>query len=117
MPQSSTSKTMMKPTKVWTFDEVYSITVIGGNKMTAKVIIDWACGQTLYDRACIDMLESMTVLTSNGWTVSACNHERAEHEPAMQSFSIVNQFVDESEAWKLAEEFKGILKDLSGLPS
>ena len=117
MTQSSTSKTMMTPTKVWAFNDVYSITVIGGNKMNAKVMIDWACGQALYDRACIDMLESMTVLTINGWTVSACNHERVGTEPSMQSFSIVNQFVDESEAWKLAEEFKGILKDLSGLPS
>ena len=116
MPQSSTSKTMMKPTKVWTFDEVYSITVIGGNKMTAKVIIDWACGQSLYDRACIDMLESMTVLTINGWTVSACNHERVGTEPSMQSFSIVNQFVDEDEAWRLAAEFAATLKDSSGLP-
>ena len=111
---------MMTPTKVWTFDDVYSITVIGGNKMNAKVMIDWACGQALYDRACIDMLESMTVLTSNGWTASECIHERVESriddEPAMKSFSIVNQFVDEDESWRLAAEFAATLKDASGLP-
>ena len=112
---------MMKPTKAWTFDEIYSIKVLDGNQLSAKVLIDWRCGQSLYDRACLDMLAAMKALTGNGWTVSECKHERVESrvepEPAMQSFSIVNQFVDESEAWKLAEEFKGILKDLSGLPS
>ena len=108
---------MMTPTKAWTFDEIYSIEVLDGNQLSAKVLIDWTCGQSLYDRACLDMLVAMKVLTGNGWTVSACNHERVELESAMQSFSIVNQFVDEDEAWKLAEEFKGILKDLSGLPS
>ena len=112
---------MMTPTKAWTFDEIYSIEVLDGNQLNAKVLIDWTCGQSLYDRSCLDMLAAMKVLAGNGWTVSACNHERVESrvepEPAMQAFAIVNQFVDESEAWKLAEEFKGILKDLSGLPS
>jgi len=116
MPQSNTSKTMMKPTKVWTFDEIYSIEVLDGNQLNAKVLIEWTCGHSLYDRACIDMLESMTVLTSNGWTVSECNHERAGTEPAMKSFSIVNQFVDEDEAWRLAAEFAAMLKESSGLP-
>ena len=107
---------MMMPTKVWKFEEIYSINVIGENKLSAKVVIDWTCGQALYDRACLDLLAAMTVLTGNGWTVSDCEHERVECEPAMQSFSIVNQFVDESEALRLANEFKGILKDLAELP-
>jgi len=53
MPQPNTSKTMMKPTKVWTFDDIYSIEVAGGNKLNAKVLIDWKSGRPLYDRACI----------------------------------------------------------------
>lgn len=113
---------MMTPTKAWTFDEIYSIEVLDGNQLNAKVLIDWTCGQSLYDRSCLDMLAAMEVLAENGWTVSACKHGRigeirVQPEPGMRVFSIVNQFVDESEAWKLAEEFKGILKDLSGLPS
>mgnify|MGYP000748212724 CR=1 FL=1 len=107
---------MMKPTKVWTFSEIYSIEVIGENKLNAKVIIDWACGQVLYDRACLDLLQAMTILTGNGWTVSECEYERVEDRAAMRTFSIVNQFVDEFEAFRLAREFTATLKDLSGLP-
>ena len=107
---------MMKPTKVWTFPEIYSIEVIGENKLTAKVIIDWTCGQALYDRACLDLHSAMTELTENEWTASDCYHERVKSDAAMQSFSIVNQFVDEDEALRLADEFKDTLKDLSGLP-
>ena len=116
MPQSINYRTMMKPTRVWTFPEIYSIEVIGENKMTAKVIIDWACGQILYDRACLDLHSAMTELTDNEWTVSECGHERVGTEQAMRTFSIVNQFVDEFEALRLADEFTGTLKDLSGLP-
>ena len=116
MTQPNTSRTMMKPTKVWTFPEIYSIEVLGENKLTAKVIIDWACGQFLYDRACLDLLAAMEVLTENGWTASDCEHERAGSEPAMKSFSIFNQFVDADEANRLADEFRAILKDLSELP-
>ena len=106
----------MRPTKVWTFAEIYSITVVGGNNLTVKVLIDWACGQALYDRACLDLLAAATVLTDNEWTVSACEHERSGLERSMQSFSIVNQFADESEAVQIAVKVKAILKDLSGLP-
>ena len=110
----------MKPTKVWKFDEIYSIEVLDGRQLSAKVLIDWTCGQVLYDRACLDLLAAMKVLTGNSWTASDCEHERVKgrvgDEPAMQSFSIVNQFVNESEALQLADEFKGILKDLSELP-
>ena len=109
-------KAMMKPTKVWTFPKIYSIEVIGENKMNAKVIIDWGCGQSLYERACLDLHSAMTELTENEWTVSDCVHERVGSEQAMRSFSIVNQFVDEDEANRLAEEFTGTLRDLSGLP-
>ena len=106
----------MKPTKVWTFPEIYSIEAWDGNKLTAQVRIDWKCGQFLYDRACLDLLEAMTILTGNGWTVSDCEHERVEDRAAMRTFSIVNQFVDESEALRLADEFKATLKDVAGLP-
>ena len=116
MPQLNNSRTMMKPTKVWTFPAIYSIEVIGENKMNAKVIIDWGCGQSLYDRACLDLLEAMTTLTGNGWTVSECVYERVEDRAGMRTFSIVNQFVDEDEANRLAEEFTGTLRNLSGLP-
>ena len=109
-------KTMMKPTKVWTFNEIYSVEVLDGNKLTAKVIIDWTCGQALYDRACLDLFSVATELAENKWTASECEHCRVEGELAMQSFSIVNQFVDEDEALRLAREFKDMLKDLSGLP-
>ena len=115
MPQSNISRTMMKPTRVWTFPEIYSIEVIGENKMNAKVIIDWACGQSLYDRACLDLLSVATELAGNEWTVSECEYERVGTEKAMRSFSIVNQFVDEDEANRLAREFTTTLKDLSGL--
>ena len=107
---------MMKPTKVWTFKQVYSVEVLDGNKLTAKVLIDWTCGQALYDRACLDLHSAMTELTGNEWTVSDCYHERVRTDAAMQSFSIVNQFVDEDEALRLADEFTATLKDLSGLP-
>ena len=112
---------MMKPTKVWTFPEIYSVEVLDGNKLTAKVIIDWTCGQALYDRACLDLHSAMTGLTENEWTASDCYHERVKSDgvksdAAMQSFSIVNQFVDEDEALRLADEFTATLKGLSGLP-
>ena len=84
--------------------------------MTAKVAIDWACGQSLYDRACIDLLTAMTTLTENEWTVSECDHERVGARPAMRSFSVVNQFVDEDECIQLADEFRIILDGLSELP-
>ena len=45
----------MTPTKVWTFDEIYSIEVLDGNQLSAKVLIDWRCGQSLYDRAFVLM--------------------------------------------------------------
>ena len=108
---------MMKPTKVWTFPEIYSIEVIGENKLNARVIIDWACGQSLYDRACLDLFSAATELRENEWTVSECVRvERALGEPSLQSFAIVNQFVDEDEALRLSAEFTATLKDLSGLP-
>jgi len=116
MPQPNTSKTMMKPTKVWTFDDIYSIEVAGGNKLNAKVLIDWKSGRPLYDRACIDLLAAATVLAGNEWTASDCVNERIKTDAALRSFSIVNQFVDEDEALRLADEFTATLKDLSGLP-
>lgn len=116
MPQLNSSKTMMTPTKVWKFDDIYYIKVWDGNKLTAAVVINWTSGQALYDRACLDMLTAMSILTENRWTASDCEHERAGSEPAMRSFSIFNQFVDGDEALRLAREFAVTLKDLSGLP-
>ena len=107
---------MMTPTKVWKFDDIYSIKVLDGNQLSAKVLIDWTCGQSLYELACVDLLAAMKALTVNGWTASNCEHERVRTNAAMKSFSIVNQFVDESEALRLADEFRAILKDLSELP-
>ena len=106
---------MMKPTKVWTFKEIYSVGVLDGNKMTAEVSIDWKCGQFLYDRACVDLLQAMAVLTDNQWTVSDCDYERVDDHAAIRSFSVVNQFVG-TEALQLAAEFKATLQELSGLP-
>ena len=107
---------MMKPTKVWKFKQVYSVEVLDGNKLTAKVIIDWTCGQSLYDRARLDLFSVATELTGNEWTASECEHCRVGGELAMLTFSIVNQFVDEDEALRLAGELTGTIKDLSGLP-
>ena len=103
----------MKPTKVWKFNDIYSVTVPEENKLHAKVLIDWTSGQALYEGACITLLTAMKALTGNGWTVSDCEHERVGSDPAMQSFSIVNQFADELEAVQLAREFIGILEKLS----
>ena len=105
---------MMRPTKVWTFPEIYSIEVHRG-QLSAKVNIDWTCGQALYDRACLDLLAAATVLSESCWTISGCVSERIKTEPALRSFSIVNQFVDENEALRLAAEFTATLKELSGL--
>ena len=61
---------MMTPTKVWKFDDIYSIKVLDGNQLSAKVLIDWTCGQSLYDRACLDLLAAMKVLTENSWRLA-----------------------------------------------
>ena len=106
---------MMKPTKVWKFNDVYSVTVPEENKLHAKVLIDWTCGQVLYERACDDLNTAMYKLTVNGWTPVGPWHGQIGTKQEVNFFSISNQFVDESEALRLADEFKGILKDLSGL--
>ena len=108
---------MMRPTKVWTFNQVYSVGVLdGNNKLTAEVSIDWKCGQFLYDRACLDLFSAASKLRENEWTISECERvESALGEPSLRSFSVVNQFVG-PEALQLAAELKITLKELSGLP-
>ena len=108
---------MMKPTKVWTFEQVYSIGVLDGNsKLTAEVSIGWECGQCLYDRACLDLFSAATELRDNEWTISECDRvESALGKPSIRSFSVVNQFVG-TEALQLSAELKATLKELSGLP-
>ena len=106
---------MMKPTKVWKFDEIYSIEVLDGRQLNAKVLIDWTCGQVLYERACDDLNTAMNTLAMNSWTPVVPWHGQIGTKQEVNSFSISNQFVDEAEALRLADEFKDILKGLSKL--
>ena len=105
----------MKPTKVWKFDEIYLIKILDGNQLSVKVLIDWTCGQVLYERACDDLNTAMYKLTVNGWTPVGPWHGQIGTTQEVNSFSISNQFVDEAEALQLADEFKDILKGLSKL--
>lgn len=106
---------MKGPTKVWKFNEVYSIEVHADHELRLDVIIDWTCGQSLYERAILDLKTLVTEIQEEGWTASDCANVQIGVGLGLRTAKIVNQFVDRNEAEMLAADALIRLKEISEL--